>query len=70
MQQELIPYKTGDERLLVPGWAGSLSETELSFIKERLRRSRRLVRIWGDWSDETIRQVASGISETNERSVL
>jgi len=70
MQQELIPYQTGDERLLVPGWAGSLSETELSFIKERLQRSRRLVRIWGDWSDETIRQVASGISETNERSVL
>ena len=42
MQQLLIPYRIGDERLLVPGWAGGLSDPELAFIEERLRGSRRL----------------------------
>ena len=45
---ELIdtPPSSGDERLLIPGWAGELSEDELVFIQERLRRSRRSFRLW------------------------
>ena len=62
MQQYLIPHRTGDERLLIPGWAGELSEEELAFIQERLRRSRRLLRLWkiatGDCHETAIRQVA------------
>ena len=36
MQQYLIPLKTGDERLLIPGWAGDLTNPELEFVEERL----------------------------------
>ena len=31
MQQYLIPHRTGDERLLIPGWAGELTDPELAF---------------------------------------
>jgi hypothetical protein len=46
MQQLLIPYASGDERLLIPGWAGEISDDELTFIQERLRRYRKLLRQW------------------------
>ena len=62
MQQFLIPYRTGDERLLIPGWAGELTDPELAFIEERLRGSRRLSKEWRiknrDFGEEGIRQVA------------
>ena len=62
MQQLLIPYASGDERLLIPGWAGELSDDELAYIQERLRRSRRLLRLWKiatrDCPENTIRQAA------------
>ena len=62
MQQYLIPLKTGDGRLLIPGWAGDLTDPELEFVEERLRRSRRLSKEWGIISDgyneAFIRQVA------------
>ena len=62
MQQYLIPLKTGDERLLMPGWAGDLTELELEFVEERLRRSRRLSKEWGiisgGYNEAFIRQVA------------
>ena len=62
MQQYLIPLKTGDERLLIPGWAGDLTNPELAFVEERLRRSRRLSKEWGiisdDYSEDFIRRVA------------
>jgi len=48
MQQYLIPHRTGDERLLIPGWAGELTDPELAFIEERLRGSRRLIQAMGD----------------------
>jgi len=47
MQQYLIPHRIGDQRLLIPGWAGELSDPEVEFIQERLRLSRRLSRKWG-----------------------
>ena len=62
MQQYLIPLKTGDGRLLIPGWAGDLTDPELEFVEERLRRSRRLSKEWGiigvDYSEDFIRRVA------------
>ena len=62
LQQYLIPHKTGDERLLIPGWAGELSEEELAFVQERLRRSRRLLRLWKiatrDCPETAVRQAA------------
>lgn len=62
MQQYLIPHSIGDERLLTPGWAGELTDSELEFIEERLRRSRRLSKRWGilsrDYSEQCIRRVA------------
>ena len=72
MQQLLIPYRIGDERLLVPGWAGELSDPELAFIEERLRGSRRLSKRWGiasrDYTEQCIRQVASaGIKPESQR---
>ena len=68
MQQYLIPHRTGDERLLIPGWAGELTDPELAFIEERLRGSRRLSNQWGiinrDYGEQCIRQVALvGITE-------
>ena len=68
MQQLLIPYASGDERLLLPGWAGELSDPELAFIGEQLRGSRRLSKQWGiinrGYCEQGIRQVAlSGITE-------
>ena len=68
MQQYLIPHRTGDERLLIPGWAGELTDPELAFIEERLRGSRRLSNQWGiinrDYDEQCIRQVALvGITE-------
>ena len=72
MQQYLIPYRIGDERLLVPGWAGELSDPELAFIEERLRGSRRLSKQWRitspDYTEQCIRQVASaGIKPESQR---
>jgi len=72
MQQLLIPYASGDERLLLPGWAGELSDPEVEFIQERLRLSRRLARKWGiinrGYSEQDIRQVAlSGITEQTKK---
>ena len=72
MQQLLIPYRIGDDRLLVPGWAGELSDPELAFIEERLRGSRRLFKQWGitsrDYTEQCIRQVAStGIKPESQR---
>ena len=72
MQQLLIPYASGDERLLLPGWAGELSDPEVEFIQERLRLSRRLSRKWGiinrGYSEQGIRQVAlSGITEQRKK---
>ena len=62
MQQYLIPHRTGDERLLIPGWAGELADPELAFIEERLRGSGRLSKEWGivdrDYNEQHIRQVA------------
>ena len=56
------PPSSGDERLLTPGWAGDLSEDELVFIQERLRRSRRSLRLWKiatrDCPENAIRQAA------------
>ena len=68
MQQYLIPHRTGDERLLIPGWAGELTDPELAFIEERLRGSRRLSKQWGiinrGYGEQCIRQVALvGITE-------
>ena len=64
MQQYLIPLKTGDELLLMTGWAGDLTELELEFVEERLRRSHRLSKEWGiisgDYSEAFIRHVALG----------
>jgi hypothetical protein len=64
MQQLLIPHRTGDELLLIPGWAGELSDAEVEYIQEQLRLSRRLSRIWvitnRGYSEEGIRRVALG----------
>ena len=63
LQQFLIPHRTGDERLLTPGWAGDLSDTELVFIQERLRRSRRLSNQWGigqEFAEDAVRVIAMG----------
>ena len=72
MQQYLIPHRIGDGRLLVPGWAGELSDPELAFIEERLRGSRRLSKQWRitspDYTEQCIRQVASaGIEPESQR---
>jgi hypothetical protein len=34
-------------KLLEPGWAGELSDSELDYIQRRLKRSPRLWRRWG-----------------------
>ena len=66
MQQYLIPHRIGDERLLIPGWAGELTDPELAFIEERLRRSRGLSKQWGitdrDYSEQRIRQSAAVVA--------
>ena len=72
MQQYLIPHRIGDQRLLIPGWAGELSDPEVEFVQERLRLSRRLSRKWGiinrGYSEQGIRQVAlSGITEQTKK---
>ena len=72
MQQYLIPHRIGDDRLLIPGWAGELSDPELAFIEEQLRGSRRLSKKWGinnrGYSEQGIRQVAlSGITEQTKK---
>ena len=36
-----------DRRILDPGWAGELSDREVEYIQDELRRSRRLWRKWG-----------------------
>jgi hypothetical protein len=69
MQQYLIPHRVGDQRLLIPGWAGELSDPEVEFIQERLRLSRRLSQKWGiinrNYSEQCIRQLALlGITES------
>ena len=62
MQQYLIPHRIGDERLLIPGWAGELTDPELAFVEECLRGSRRLSKQWGvinqDYCVQYIRRVA------------
>ena len=62
MQQYLIPHRTGDERLLIPGLGRALTDLELEFVEERLRRSRRLSKEWGiisgGYNEAFIRQVA------------
>jgi hypothetical protein len=62
MQQYLIPHRIGDQRLLIPGWAGELSDPEVEFIQERLRLSRWLSQKWGiinrNYSEQCIRQLA------------
>ena len=64
MQQLFITHRTGDELLLIPGWAGELSDAEVEYIQEQLRLSRRLSRIWvitnRGYSEEGIRRVALG----------
>jgi len=69
MQQYLIPHRIGDQRLLIPGWAGELSDPEVEFIQERLRLSRWLSQKWGiinrNYSEQCIRQLALlGITES------
>ena len=62
-QAMLIPLTPGDQRLLQPGWAGDLSDTELVFIQERLRRSRRLSNQWGigqECAEDAVRVIAMG----------
>ena len=36
-----------DKRLLEPGWGGELSDREVEFIQQELKRSKRLWRKWG-----------------------
>jgi len=36
-----------DRRVLEPGWAGELSDREIEYIQQELKRSRRLWRRWG-----------------------
>lgn len=36
-----------DRRLLEPGWAGQLSDTEIEFIRRELKLHRNLWRQWG-----------------------
>ncbi len=35
------------ERLVIPGWAGELEPYEVRYIKEQLRASKSLRRLWG-----------------------
>jgi hypothetical protein len=68
MQQYLIPRRIGDQRLLIPGWAGELSDPEVEFIQERLRLSRKWGIINRGYSEQGIRQVAlSGITEQTKK---
>jgi len=68
MQQYLIPHRIGDQRLLIPGWAGELSDPEVEFIQERLRLSRKWGIINRGYSEQGIRQVAlSGITEQTKK---
>ena len=70
MQQYLIPLGIGDQRLLIPGWAGELSDPEVEFIQERLRLSRKWGIINRGYSEQGIRQVAlSGITEQTKRII-
>ena len=62
-QEMLIPLTPGDQRLLQAGWAGDLSDTELVFIQERLRRSRRLSNQWRigqECAEDAVRVIARG----------
>jgi hypothetical protein len=36
-----------DRKLLKPGWAGQLSDDEIEFIRQELKRSSQLWRSWG-----------------------
>jgi hypothetical protein len=36
-----------DRKLLQPGWAGQLSDSEIEFIRRELKRHPRLWRRWG-----------------------
>ena len=36
-----------DKRLLEPGWGGELSDSEVEYIQQELKRSKRLWRKWG-----------------------
>ena len=47
MQRSLIPELQGDPRLLEPGYAGELSQSEFAFIQDQLLRDKRLARLWG-----------------------
>jgi hypothetical protein len=62
-QEMLMPLTPGDQRLLQAGWAGDLSDTELVFIQERLRRSRRLSNQWRigqECAEDAVRVIAMG----------
>ncbi|MBI4340462.1 MAG: hypothetical protein HY680_11010 [Chloroflexi bacterium] len=41
------PYDHLSRRLLVPGWAGDLSQEEYGFLRASLERSNRLRTLWG-----------------------
>lgn len=51
------------QRLLVPGWAGDLSEEELAYIKSQLRESASLRRKWG------FRPTAKRLAESRIRAI-
>jgi len=63
-----------NKKLLQPGWAGDLTKDELAFIKNALKKDRRLRAKWGlgrgtgRLNDEKIRKVAldgvEGLRET------
>jgi len=62
MQEELSDWLK--RKLLIPGWAGDLAPAELAFIKQALKKDRRLRAKWGlgrgtgRLNDEKIRAVA------------
>ncbi len=41
------PVAGRDTRVLDPGWAGELSDAEVAYIQQELKRSKRLWRRWG-----------------------
>ena len=46
-QPSLLPEIQGDRRLLIPGFAGELSDDEFDFTRDQLLRDRHLARLWG-----------------------
>ncbi len=68
-----------NRKLLEPGWAGDLNSEELAFIKDKLKRDRRLRAKWGmgrgkgRLSEEKIKIVAlygvEGLEETHSQDL-